>query len=379
MTDNKIEVSTALNNYLHSRACAHGIPLAGNFELTPCCNLRCRMCYVRRDYAEVADRMVGGKQWIDWGREAAEKGMLYLLLTGGEPLTHPDFREIYTELHKLGLMVMLNTNGTLIDEDMVDFLTENVPARVNLTLYGSSPETYERLCGDGSAYERAVRAICALNDRGIQVKLNFSATPSNSADLAEVLDFAAKRHIRVQTTAYMFPGIRRDREFENGDRFPPQEAGALLAENDRLRYPRAEFLERAENMQKGRAYHDMQEECFDQPTEHLRCRAGRSSFWMTWDGLLVPCGMMTRPAANAREIGLTQAWEEIRVKTENILVPAKCTQCTLRPFCTSCPAACLAETGEFTAVPEYMCKMTQAYLENIRSKAEELREENRED
>ena len=375
MTDNRISASTTLNDYLHARASAHGTPLSGNFELTPCCNLHCRMCYVRREYSEVADRMIGGKQWIDWGREATEKGMLYLLLTGGEPLTHPDFREIYTELHKLGLMIMLNTNGTLIDEDMVNFFAEKVPARVNLTLYGSSPETYERLCGDGSAYERAVKAICALNDRGIQVKLNFSATPSNCDDFPEIMEFAAKRHIRVQTSAYMFPGIRRDREFENGDRFPPREAGALLAQHDLLRFPREEFLARAEDMQNGRTLPDIQE-CFDQPTEHLRCRAGRSSFWITWDGLLAPCGMMTRPTANVREIGLAQAWEEIRAKTAEILVPSQCTQCSIRSYCVSCPAACLAETGEFTAVPTYLCEMTQAYLENVRAKAEELREEN---
>lgn len=35
-----------LSAYLHARACAKGIPLAGNFELTARCNFNCRMCYV---------------------------------------------------------------------------------------------------------------------------------------------------------------------------------------------------------------------------------------------------------------------------------------------------------------------------------------------
>ena len=101
----------AFSRYLHGKAARNGIPLAGNFELTPCCDLRCKMCYVRKTPEEV--RAMGGlrsmEDWIRLGEEAVEKGMLFLLITGGEPMTHPGFFEIYKTLHRKGVMISVNT------------------------------------------------------------------------------------------------------------------------------------------------------------------------------------------------------------------------------------------------------------------------------
>lgn len=352
----------ALNRYLHGRARRLGVPLAGNFELTPCCNLQCRMCYVRKDASEAGDRLLPADQWLDWGEEAVRAGMLFLLLTGGEPLTHPQFREIYLGLKKMGLMVSVNTNGTLINEEMADFLAAEAPARVNLSLYGASPETYERLCGSGAAYEKAVRAIELLLARGVHVKLNYSATPSNAADLPEIFRFADEHRIRVQTTAYMFPAIRRGRVFEQDDRFSAEQAGCFQYRTDALRYPPDRLRERTKAIRAGAALPDPDSECMDQPQEPISCRAGRTSFWMTWDGMMRPCGMMTEPSADAKSLGFSQAWQAVREAAQQIVMPAKCAQCGARSLCPVCPAACLAENGAFGSAPHYLCEMTAAYL-----------------
>ena len=54
--------------------------------------------------------------WINLGREAVEAGMIFLLITGGEPLIRDDFAQIYTELCKMGCVVSLNSNGYLIND-----------------------------------------------------------------------------------------------------------------------------------------------------------------------------------------------------------------------------------------------------------------------
>ena len=70
-------------------------PSTGSFELTPLCNLNCRMCYVHLQDPSVKERMLSGKQWISLIQEAIDEGMLFALLTGGEAMTHPDFWDIY--------------------------------------------------------------------------------------------------------------------------------------------------------------------------------------------------------------------------------------------------------------------------------------------
>ena len=139
-------VEPKLSKYLHHTAAKRGVPLSGTFELSPCCNMDCRMCYVRKTRREVESE--GGEipreKWLSLAEECRKAGTLFLLLTGGEPFLYPGFRELYQELSKMGFMVSMNTNGTMITEDTVSWLSEMPPARMNITLYGASNETYSR-------------------------------------------------------------------------------------------------------------------------------------------------------------------------------------------------------------------------------------------
>ena len=79
-------------------------PLAGNFELTARCNFNCKMCYVHLTAEEQQrrGRELTADQWLAIAEQARSRGMLFLLLTGGEPLIRTDFRYLLTELKKMG-------------------------------------------------------------------------------------------------------------------------------------------------------------------------------------------------------------------------------------------------------------------------------------
>ena len=62
-------------------------------------------------------------------------------LTGGEPLLYPAFRAVYLAVRKRGMIVTVNTNGTLLNEDWAAFFAKNPPRRVNVTLYGHRKRT----------------------------------------------------------------------------------------------------------------------------------------------------------------------------------------------------------------------------------------------
>lgn len=125
----KIPVEPPITEYLHAQAARAGIPLNGTFELTPLCNMNCRMCYVRMSPAqqEAIHPLRTAKEWLALGEEAKQAGMLYLLVTGGEPFLRPDIREILSALHWMGLILSVNTNGTLINEVVVEWLKETPP------------------------------------------------------------------------------------------------------------------------------------------------------------------------------------------------------------------------------------------------------------
>lgn len=237
-----------LSAYLHARACAKGIPLAGSFELTARCNFNCRMCYVHLTPEEQRRRgaELTADEWLAIAEQARSQGMLFLLLTGGEPLIRVDFRYLLTELKKMGLMVSINSNASLIDDDWLDFFRHEPPSRMNITLYGGCNETYERLCGR-PMYDRVVHNIRALKALGIGVKLNASMTPYNVDDMDAIYAIATELGTPVQMASYMFPPVRRDEHATgSNDRFTFQEAAACSVRWDRLRFSDDMFCQRAE-------------------------------------------------------------------------------------------------------------------------------------
>lgn len=354
---------------LFSKAGTRGIPLSGTFELTSRCNFDCKMCYIHRrahDSAALSGEK-NAKWWLSLAEECCKEGMLLLLITGGEPLLRPDFREIYEGCRKQGLMVSINTNGSLLDKKMVDFLAKDPPARVNLTLYGASRETYGALCGQPEAYDRVIHAILALKEAGVLLKLNYSITPQNRHDAQKIYAFARQHELALQAASYMFPPVRACEQGScTSERLTPGQAALEKMNYDRSRFSPEELRERWEKLLDGKNVPDPQQECQELPTERIRCRAGSCTFWTTWDGKLRPCGMMTQPEAELVPGDFHAAWQRIRTLREEIMVPAKCTACKMRNACDQCPALCWAETGSFTGVPDYMCQETEHFLRLIR-------------
>ncbi len=361
--------------YLSRKAARLRIPLSGTFELTPVCNMACKMCYVRmtKQQQEAIAPLVTTKQWLELARTAQKQGLLYLLLTGGEPFLRPDLPEMVEELQRMGILVSINTNGTLIDEAMVEKLRRFPPTRLNITLYGASDDTYNRLCGNRRGFTQVDRAIRLLQEAGLSVKLNCSLTPHNAHDLDAIFAYAEERKLFVQTTGYMFPPLRRDGSMVGqNDRFTPEEAAYHSARIACYTQGEERFLTQLENA----PLPSEPEDCgtYEGQGDIMQCRGGRCGFWVTWDGRLLPCGMF--PGENAPNVfreGFAAAWEKVVKETNAIRLPAKCAGCDAKERCRTCAAMVLTETGGFETAPEYRCAMTGAYPAACHKVAAEIR------
>ena len=104
----------------------------------------------------------------------------------------------------------------------------------------------------------------------------------------------------------------------------------------------------------------MDESCYDPIDGKVRCRAGKAAFWITWDGYMLPCGMMPEPKVDMYKIPFEDSWKQLTQKTENIRLSGICEKCSNRGICHSCAAMAYAETGEFQKVPIYLCEMMDA-------------------
>ena len=381
-----------ITEYLHTKAARLGIPLNGTFEVTPLCNMNCRMCYVRmdREQQETIAPLRTAEEWLELGRTAKERGMTYLLLTGGEPFLRPDFRQIMQGLHRMGFVLSINSNGTMIDEKTVEWLKETPPIRINITLYGASDETYGRLCRNPQGFTQVTKAIRLLKEAGILVKLNCSVTPYNAEDLEQIFAFAEKEELVVQATSYMFPPLRRDASKVGwNDRFSAEESAIQEAWINVYQNGREAYLKHMESEEMASLSGDIEEDCMPvdeefpgngdsekKEGERIRCRAGKCSFWVTWDGRFLPCGMLPgENALNVFEAGFDAAWDQAKAEAAAIRLPARCSTCSLKDKCRACAAMVYTESGNYHDVPVYRCQMAHAYAGACRQVEEELRRE----
>ena len=339
------------------------VPLTGAFELLPICNLSCKMCYVRKSksYVDKHGGLIRAKQWLEYAKAAYNKGLLFPLLSGGEPLLHPDFKEIFEGMQEMGMQVSVNTNGTLIDEDMAIWFSQHVPTRINLTLYGASEETYEKLCGSKDAFLKVKNAVKLLKKYNIPLKFNASITPDNFEDLDKIMAFAKESHTPIQVATYMFPPVRRDASMiGKNHRLDPNMAGYAKVKVDYLQGEPQWFMSQAMRFSH---FVDLKDIDFNQePEGHLlmRCKAGYSSFWIDWQGNMCNCGMYSSSTHSLKDMSFEDAWELIRKETKEVKCSTFCSICPNRYLCHTCVAMVYNECDEQSNRPEYLCEMNQA-------------------
>ncbi len=172
---------------LHRMVASKRIPAGGSIDLTSRCNFRCVHCYVRSN---------DGKRELALGEverifdELAAAGCLWLLITGGEPLLRLDFREIYLLAKKRGFLVNLFTNASLVTEEIAAMLSEWPPFAVEVTLYGASAETYERVTGVPGSFQRCLDGINLLKHNNVRLRFKTMLLRINRHELGQMMKMA---------------------------------------------------------------------------------------------------------------------------------------------------------------------------------------------
>ena len=75
------------------------------------------------------------------------------------------------------------------------------------------------------------------------------------------------------------------------------------------------------------------------------------------------------------EANFAEAWRILKEKTAQIYLPSQCANCKKRPYCEVCAAVCYGESMRFDAVPQYMCRKTEAFLKRMKEYYKEISDE----
>ena len=321
------------------------LPVNGSMELTFRCNLRCVHCYCNLPPKDPsAEKEMKTDEILRIVDQVSEAGCLWFLITGGEPLLRQDMLEILEHAKKKGLITTLFTNGTLVSRDLADRLAEWQLHSVEITLYGVSQETYERITRVPGSFSRCMKGIELLLERGVPLALKTMAMTINREEILRIKAFAGEKGLKFRFDPLLNPrldGSKRPCRF----RLSPEDVLKMDMEDEHRSREWREFCGK-----------------FITPfsSEYLfSCGAGISTFHIDPYGQMSACEMARFRSYDLRNGSFKEAWDnvipEILKLKPNTDYP--CFHCELISLCGQCPGWAWLESGDSERPVEYLCRV----------------------
>jgi radical SAM protein with 4Fe4S-binding SPASM domain len=328
------------------------LPVSGSIELTRRCNLRCVHCYLPRGPGRPGREELGTSQILSLLEELSDAGCLFLLLTGGEPLLRPDFADIYTRAKERGMLLSVFSNGTMISDEIAGLFSELPPYSVEISVYGASEETYNKITGSGDAFERCMDGIRKLAANGVCVKLKAMLMTMNSHEFKEIEGIASDAGLKFRLDAALFPRLDRD-SGPTGLRVGPEEATSVEFQDQARALNLRDYYLRT----KGAPASD----------SLYVCGAGLTSFHIDAYGRLKPCLLLEDFGQDVSGGGFLDAWNgaiaELREK--KLDEGHECSSCDRKSLCNYCPAFFHLENGSEKSSSDYLCSIGKTRLAAI--------------
>ncbi len=342
---------------LHRKSARERIPLVAHLELTRRCNLRCRHCYLgeqldphqersrERNTAEVCQSL---DEW-------AAAGCLQLVITGGDPMIRKDFAEIYGYAARLGLFVTVFCDGLLVDDAIIDVFREYPPRSVEISIYGATAGTYEKVTRVPGSHSRAWAGINRLLDAGVNVALKTVLLTLNEHELGAMAAQAESAGCAFRFDSAVFPCLSAS---SGADPVSYRVDPETVVKWD-LTFP-GHAQKWADNIEKYR-HRPLSDAVY-------ACGAGSSFFFAAADGTLSPCLMTVNYRYKQDGRAFQELWENelatIRMRKRE-RQEGGCLVGEQRGACSHCPAINYLETGDEEMDSDYMCTTARLRYQSV--------------
>jgi len=336
----------AFSERLHARVGQNRLPLNGSLEVTARCNMRCEHCYL--PFAQRFGSQQNELAFSEIQRifsEIADAGCLWLLLTGGEPFLREDFMAIYDDAKRKGFIITIFTNGTLITEQVADHLAEWIPFLIEISLYGATQATYDRVTGVAGSFYRCMRSIEMLLERGLPLKLKSVLITLNQHEILKMQQLAESLGVDFRFDAVINAGLDGSL-YPTRFRLSPEQIIAIEKQDPYRAQKWPEYFEKHKGVEIN-------------TLRMYTCGAGKSAFHVDSTGHLCLCLSARNPCYDLRKGSFLEGWETFipGVLALEYDQEFSCVSCKLRAVCSQCPAMGFTELGDSEVRVPFLCKL----------------------
>lgn len=328
------------------------IPFWAHLDLTYHCNTDCIHCYCQH-----MDDSFGGKynnkdlstrEAFDLLDQLADAGALHLTLSGGELFVRKDFFDIafYASREK-HFALKLFTNGTIMTAKMVDRLVKLAPTVIEISLQGATAEVHDAIVQMPGAYDRVVRSVKMLRERGINVVLKSTIMQPNYHQADDMVRLAKQLDTQgYRTTLEVTPKNDGDRSVT---RFQIDDQAIFD-------YLRSDFPVPPEYKEPVSP---------EEAREKSTCGTGTVACYISPYGDVYPCIQLLISMGNIREQPFKEIWyadSELRRQLDQIQqygdLP-ECSTCEYVQYCQRCHGLAYLESGDLTSCHKMAIKVAK--------------------
>lgn len=332
------------------------LPFEGSIDLTYRCNNNCRHCWLW-----IGENSPEKKRELDFGQwkrifdDARNMGTREWVISGGEPMLHPEFSEIFDYLTGRSITYTLNTNGTMITPEIAEMMKRKGSKMV--ALYGADPEIHDHITREPGSFEKAMKGFSLLKEHGAGFTVQVVPMKDNFFQLDRMMELAGKLSpsYRIGTSWLFYSSCRSEavnREIE-GQRLTPEQVVALDLPNPGYE-SKYKILNKAENS--GEIENRLL----------YKCVSTRNSFHVDPYGGMANCIFIKDPGLRYDLLkgAFEEGWEKFIPDIGNRVrggdeYERNCGSCEKRDSCSWCPVYSWLEHGRYSAPVKYLCEITE--------------------
>lgn len=326
-------------------------------ELTSKCNERCIHCYIPH---ETKSAQINYDLMIKALDECKSMGVMTIVFSGGEAMLHPNFCEFLRYAKDLDLNVVVLSNLTLLNDEIVEALKYRHPSCVNVSLYSMNPEVHDSITTIKGSQEITKKNIIKLIENNIPVQINCPVMKQNKDDFDEVVKWGQGYKCSVVVDYLIM--ARCDRSTDNlKNRLSSNELEQVIT---KLLNSDIVFQTNIKNRDESKlGKHDGNERV---------CGVGLTSLCMISNGDVYPCvGWHKCVLGNLNKTTLDDIWNnssqikylrELRMKDFK-----KCDGCPDYDYCLMCMSRNSNEdpNGDIFNIPQVTCDAAKIHHKTV--------------
>lgn len=351
-----ISVESDIESIMTSKAIANNQLYHALIEITYSCNLSCKHCYAEETTIKKELSLQQIKHVID---QLYAMNVMYLTFTGGEVLVRPDFKDILDYAVEKGFVIEIFSNGTLLDDSFILYLSSRYIKCFHCSLYSHIPKVHDSITGVKGSFDKTVTALKKLHQSGISINIKTVIMNDNKSDLDGLIKLSQTLDASLQVGFNITPK-------NSGDITPTYYRVNSVREYEDLL--RTVYQSKTDGIQRINPP--------ERNVEDSLCGAGLCSISINPYGEVFPCNGMTIKIGDINKESIDNIWnhspvlKQIRATTFSCV--SGCESCNIKTHCSFCIGQSLLENnGQLKKYPE-ACMLAQASF-NIQEDKNERR------